>query len=99
MIYEVEFQDSFLRVFFLVKTVYSDICQDLHWNLFVHRRLILLEQKRCPVKFPTKSERILPHCAFRSVFYACVVKGDFFLPLFHVPAWLAHSGFLFAFSP
>ena len=25
--------------------------------------------------------------AIRSIFYACVVKGDFFLPLFHVPAW------------
>ena len=39
---------------------------------------IQLGQNRCPVKFPKNSERILPHCVFRSIFYACVVKGDFF---------------------
>ena len=36
--------------------------------------------------------------AIRSIFYACVVKGDFFST--STPcASLAHGGFLFAFSP
>lgn len=43
---------------------------------------IQLGQNRCPVKFPKNSERILPHCVFRSIFYACVVKGDFFFYLY-----------------
>ena len=64
------------------------ICQDLHQKseFFNHcigtflspENYIQLGQNRCPVKFPKNSERILPHCVFRSIFYACVVKGDFF---------------------
>ena len=59
MIYEVEFLDSFLGVFF-VTTVYSAICdlprsaldiwifQSLHWNLFIHRKLFLFGTEKVP---------------------------------------------------